>query len=170
MQTSVLLDSERIYLRKLTLKDAPLMLALLNTPKWIQFIGDRNVKSLLDAEKYLENGILKNYDELGYGFYLVVEKLQKQSIGLCGFVKRPELEHPDMGFAFLPEFIGKGYGYEAAKVCLSYGIEILKFETLSAIINEDNVASIGLIKKLGFSYLKNIIYLNNEVSLYELKV
>lgn len=170
MQTSVLMDSERIYLRKLTLNDAPLMLALLNTPKWIQFIGDRNVKSLLDAEKYLENGILKNYDELGYGFYLVVEKLQKQSIGLCGFVKRPELEHPDMGFAFLPEYIGKGYGYEAAKVCLNFGIEKLKFETLSAIINEDNVASIGLIKKLGFSYLKNIIYLNNEVSLYELKI
>ncbi len=163
----MIVESERIYLRKIKLEDAALMLELLNTPKWLKFIGDRNVKSISDAEKYLENGILKSYKEDGFGFYLVVEKTQNKSIGLCGFVKRPELDSPDIGFAFLPEFIGKGYGLEASQICLDYGINVLGLKEICAIINNDNLASIALIKKLGFTYKKNINYLDKEVMLFK---
>lgn len=75
------------------------------------------------------------------------------SIGMCGFVKRDHLENADIGFAFLPEYEGKGYAYEAAEPTLKRGFEI-GFKTISAITTPDNLKSIALIEKLGLKFEK----------------
>ena len=94
----MLLETERLYIRKLTLDDALFFFELVNDPDWIQFIGDRNVKTENDAKEYLKNRILPSYENLGLGFYLVIEKESSLSIGISGFVKREMLEHVDVGF------------------------------------------------------------------------
>lgn len=152
----IILKTERLLLRKITLKDAGFILELLNSPLWLKFIGDRNVRSLNEAEAYLKNGILKNYETLGYGFYLVEDNQSSQAIGMCGFVHREGLEFPDMGFAFLPDFPGKGYGYEIAKPTLEYGKNTLKLGKICAIVNPENQASNALLKKLGFIFQNKI--------------
>jgi [ribosomal protein S5]-alanine N-acetyltransferase len=160
-----LLETENLILRKLRLSDASFMLELLNTPLWLKFIGDRGVKSIEDAEKYLLNGSLKSYRENGFGFYCVEEKSSKKAIGMCGYVKRDELKDVDFGFAFLPEFIGKGYGFEIAKPTLDFGKSILKFERITAIVNPENIPSNNLLKKLGFVFEKTIEFSETKVIL-----
>lgn len=152
----LILETERFILRKFVLADAPFILELLNTPTWLQFIGDKGVKNLEDAENYLKNGSLKSYKENGFGFYLVAEKSTQKPIGMCGFIKRQELENVDLGFAFLPEFIGKGFGYEIAKATIEYGKDVLKLSRIIAIVDPKNIPSNALLQKLGFVFKKTI--------------
>ncbi len=151
-----ILETERLILRKFVLADAPFILELLNTPTWLQFIGDKGVRNLEDAENYLKNGSLKSYEENGFGFYLVAEKSTQKPIGMCGFIKRQEFENVDLGFAFLPDYIGKGFGYEIAQATLYYGIEVLKLGRIIAIVDPRNMASNALLQKLGFVFEKTI--------------
>ncbi|SMD46197.1 Protein N-acetyltransferase, RimJ/RimL family [Aquiflexum balticum DSM 16537] len=146
------LKTERLILRKLTFYDSIFIVKLLNSPGWIEFIGDRGVRTEEDAKGYLQNGPLLSYEKNGFGLYLVELLETGDPIGMCGILKRDNLEHPDLGFAFLPEFMGKGYAYEAADAVVKYARKQLRIETLLAITLPENATSIKLLGKLGMKY------------------
>lgn len=68
-----ILETERLILRLQTTDDAPFILELVNDPSWIQFIGDRGVKTVEEAANYIENGAIRMYEQFGFCLY-VVEK------------------------------------------------------------------------------------------------
>ena len=164
-----ILDTARMRLRELTLDDAAFIIELLNTPGWMRFIGDRNVHSESQAITYLKEGPLKSYKNHGFGLYLAEEKDSAKAIGMCGLLKRDTLEHPDIGFAFLPEYTGKGYALEAAQATLQFANEQLQIPTVAAITKADNERSIGLLNKIGLRYKRRIRVPGNdgELLLYE---
>ncbi len=151
-----IIETKRLFLQKLTTEDAPFMLELLNTPDWLRFIGDRGVRTVEQVEQYLLNGYMKSYQTHGFGFYKVVVKDSNEPIGICGIIKRDYLEDVDIGFAFLPQFVGKGYGFEAASATLEYTFNVLKIKRLIAIVDSENVVSIALIEKIGLTFEKMI--------------
>ena len=161
----IIIETERLILGKFTLKDAPFMLELLNTPDWLRFIGDRNVYTIEQTEQYLLNGYLKSYETHGFGFYAVMLKETEELIGMCGLIKRDILEDVDIGFAFLPQFTGKGYGFEAAAATLHYALNTLKLNKIIAIVDPENVASIALIKKIGLRFEKMIHLSHKDIEL-----
>lgn len=163
-----MIETPRLHLRPFTLQDAPFILRLVNEPSWIEFIGDRNVHSITDAENYLEQGPLKNYSELGFGFWLVALKETGLPVGMCGITQRTYLDHPDIGFAFLPEYTGVGYAVEAAQAVVRYARDHLLLEKLYAYAVPENHRSIRLLEKLGFSYLRVLWLEETELSLYSL--
>jgi RimJ/RimL family protein N-acetyltransferase len=146
------LETDRLYIRKLTLDDTAFFYELLTDKDWIRFIGDRNIQTHQDAQDYLEHKIIPSYSKWGFGFYLVIEKATQTSVGISGFVKRKELEHVDVGFAFLPIGRGKGYAFEATQALMDYATSEWKFETILAIANKDNVRSHQLLQKIGLSF------------------
>jgi len=150
------LETQRLGLRKFVSDDAFFIVELLNTPGWLQFIGDRNVKTAEQAIRYLEEGPIKSYKQNGFGLWMVELKKDKTPIGMCGILKRKNLEHPDIGFAFLPEYTGKGYAIEIASATLSYGREKLGIEKILAITIPGNEKSIRLLEKIGLSFKENI--------------
>ncbi|MBL7897524.1 MAG: GNAT family N-acetyltransferase [Crocinitomicaceae bacterium] len=164
--------TERLLIRKFTISDAAFMLELMNTPQWIKNIGDRNVKTIQDAENYLQKGALR-YDELkGISFYAVCLRESEKVIGTCGFVKREFLEDVDFGFAFLPAYFGKGYAFESAVAMLDFGFDTLELHQCAAICLHENDSSVKLLKRLGFSYEKDItLQPDNELlALYKLNL
>ncbi|MER0442097.1 GNAT family N-acetyltransferase [Emticicia sp. W12TSBA100-4] len=161
-----ILETERLILRQFTLDDAPFILELLNTPTWLQFIGDRNVHSIEDAENYLLNGSLKSYAENGFGFYAVVAKENGKTIGMCGLIKRDTIPDIDIGFAFLPNLISKGFGFEIASATLDYALNVLKIKRIVAIVNPENEKSIGLIRKIGMQFESMIQFGEKELMLF----
>lgn len=161
----IVIETERLILRKFTLDDAAFMLELLNTSAWLRFIGDRGVRTIEEAEQYLLNGNIKSYQEYGFGFYVVVVKETNESIGICGIKKREELDDIDIGFGFFPQFVGKGYGYEAASATLDYAINILKIKRIVAIVDPENAASISLIKKIGLQFEKMVQLSRKDIEL-----
>jgi RimJ/RimL family protein N-acetyltransferase len=150
-------ETSRLRLAKVTLDDAPFFVELMNSPHWIKYIGDRNIKSEEDAKSHLKKTILKSYAENGYGFYKVLLKEEQfKTIGISGLVKRDELEIPDIGFGFLPEYEGKGYGFESASVVMELAKNTYKIEDIGAICVEINENSIKLIEKLGLTFQKKV--------------
>ena len=153
----IIAETERLIISKFSLEDAPFLLKLINTPKYLKYIGDKNLKTVEDAENYLTNGALKSYKEHGFGFYKLQEKLSNTTIGTCGLVKRDELEDIDMGFAFLPEFEGQGFGFESSMAIIKLAKEKFHLKQLLAITLPINKNSIKLLEKLGFKYQKTVI-------------
>jgi RimJ/RimL family protein N-acetyltransferase len=149
-----LLETARLQLRELTPEDAPFIVKLVNTPGWLKYIGDRNIKTREQAINYLEQGPIKSYRENGFGLWLVEWKENKKPIGMCGFLKRDYLDHPDIGFAFLPEYHGKGFAHESAQECLSYAKNQLKLNIICAITLPSNGNSIKLLEKIGLKYVQ----------------
>lgn len=151
-----ILETERLRLREFTLDDTQFVIELFNSPGWLKYIGDRNIRTEDQAKAYLENGPIKSYRDNGYGLSLVETKDNRISIGACGILKRDNLESPDIGFAFLPTSTGKGYAYEIAEATLKYALNTLKLEKIAAITMESNERSIKLLEKIGLRFVKTI--------------
>lgn len=156
-----LIETDRLIISHLTLDDAAFIIKLVNSPGWLQYIGDRNVKTLEDARRYLENGPMKSYEQWGFGLYRVAVKNTNTAIGMCGLIKREGLADIDIGFALLPAYAGQGYAYEAAAAVLAYGKNQLGLQRIVAICMVDNAPSIKLLQKLGLRFEK-MIRLNEE--------
>lgn len=154
--SNLILETSRLALREFKTSDADFIIQLVNTPKWIKFIGDRNIKSREDAFGYLENGPFKSYAENGFGLWLVELKASKIPIGMCGLLKRETLQNVDIGFALVPEFFNKGYAHEIASATLDYAKNGLNLKDIIAITNPKNKASIKLLDKIGLSFQKSI--------------
>lgn len=71
---------------------------------------------------------------------------------MCGLIKREELPDPDIGFALLPDFMNKGFAFEAATAVLQDARDRLQLKQVLAIATPDNEASIQLLRRLGFRF------------------
>ncbi|MGW8123654.1 GNAT family N-acetyltransferase [Roseivirga echinicomitans] len=151
----IIIETERLRLEKGTLDDQEFIFTLLNSPNWVEYIGDRGIESLIDAENYIKDTLIKSYNEHGFGLYKVVLKLNNLPIGLCGILKRSHLTQPDIGYAILPEYEGYGYISEAAEATLSFAKRQLKLKTLLAITNTKNEVSQHLLGKMNFTRVIN---------------
>jgi RimJ/RimL family protein N-acetyltransferase len=152
------LETDRLSLRWLSTEDAVFILELLNEPSWLQFIGDRGVRTLEDARTYILTGPVEMYTRLGFGLYMVELKEGGIPIGICGLVKRDFLDDVDVGFAFLPAYWGQGYAYEAASAVIAYGAEVLNLKCIVAITALDNHRSARLLEKLGLRFERMVSY------------
>lgn len=146
------LATDRLVIRRMSTADAEFMLALLNEPSWLRFIGDRGVRTLEDAENYIAQGPVAMYARHGYGFCIVESKASAAPIGICGLAKRDYLDHADIGFAFLPQHWGKGFAHEAAAAVLGYAQGELGMARVLATTRPDNVDSQKLLEKLGLRF------------------
>jgi RimJ/RimL family protein N-acetyltransferase len=147
-----ILETERLVLRRLTATDAPFILQLVNEPSWVQYIGDKGVRTLEDARNYIDKGPIEMYGRLGFGLYLVELKASGEPIGMCGLIKRESLEDVDVGYAFLPRFWAKGYAFESASAVVSYGKSAFGLSRIIAITSKENYASAKVLGKLGFRF------------------
>lgn len=156
------LETERLLLREYTLSDAPFIYKLMNSEGWLKNIGDRSIKSIEEAENYMKQKYLASYEKYGFGPFLVILKETGEPMGSSGLYKRDDLEYPDVGFAFLPEFANKGYAYESTKAVMLYASETLKLPTIVGITLPENLPSIKLLKKLGLSEIGTYKYEDGE--------
>ena len=150
------LETPRLVLRQLTVDDAAFIYDLVNDPAWLQYIGDRKVRTLADAAAYILKGPVASYTQHGFGLWLTLRKGDGVPIGICGLLKRDNLEDVDVGFAFLPEFRAQGYAFESAAASVAYGRDALKLKRIVAVCSPDNAGSIKVLEKLGLRFEKMI--------------
>lgn len=146
------LVTERLQIRRMSTADAGFMLTLLNDPSWLRFIGDRGVRTVEDAENYIRQGPVAMYASHGYGFCIVESRESARAIGICGLARREYLDSADLGFAFLPQYWGKGYAHEAAAAVLAYARTELGLKRVLATTRIDNTDSQKLLEKLGLRF------------------
>jgi RimJ/RimL family protein N-acetyltransferase len=136
--------------------DADFMLGLLNEPSWLRYIGDRGVRSREEARVYILNGPVDSYKKHGFGFYIVECKQTGIPLGICGLAKRDFLDDVDIGYAFLPQFWGQGYAFEAASAVLSHAQNDLALKRVVATSRLENTGSARVLGKLGMRFQQMI--------------
>jgi len=149
-----MIDTKRLTLRPATVDDASFYLRLVNEPSFLENIGDKGVRDIEGARAALLAGPIAMQAQLGYSLWMVIRKEDGASIGMCGLIKRDSLPEVDIGYAYLPQFWGKGYAYEAAAAVKAYARETLRMPCLMAITNPENASSIGLLLKLGLRFVE----------------
>jgi RimJ/RimL family protein N-acetyltransferase len=148
----IVVETDRLTLRRLTVDDAAFILELLNEPSFLEFIEDRGVRTLEDARRYILTGPVQSYERWGFGLYLTVLKESGAPIGICGLLKRDSLEDVDIGFALVPRFWSRGYALEAAAAVMAYGRDVLGIHRIVAITSPANHASMRVLQQLGLRF------------------
>ena len=141
------LETERLQIRLPSTNDSAFFYKLMNSELWLKHIGDRGINSAEKAIEYIES-LLSKYQSIGYSLYVLTKN--EIPIGVCGLLKREYLDHPDLGFALLPDFMGYGYIQEASIHLLNHAFHNLQFDTILAITSPDNTSSQSTLESLGF--------------------
>ncbi|GAA4309091.1 GNAT family N-acetyltransferase [Pontixanthobacter gangjinensis] len=172
MVTYKTFETERLLINPTSTEDAGFILELLNSPKYVKFVGDKKLKTSEDAENYIEKRMISQLERLGYSSYTVIRKSDQTKIGCVGLYDREGVDGIDIGYSFLPAFEGKGYAFEAAAGLKKAAKEVFDLKDLKAIVVKENTGSRKLLEKLGFDF-REIIHIPNdpnELMLYILKL
>lgn len=153
-------ETSRLVLRLVEETDAGFIMKLLNEPGWLQYIGDKGIRTIDDAKGYIMNGPRAMYEREGFGLYLTERKEDHAPIGLCGLIKREGLEDVDIGFAFLSDHQSQGYAFEAARATMDLAKDI-GIKRVVAITTKDNEPSSKLLEKLDMK-LEGYVTLPND--------
>lgn len=150
------LETERLVLRYFRTDDAEFIVRLLNEPSFIEHIGDKGVRTVEEAYQYLLTGPMDSYEQFGYGLNMVELKDTGKPIGMCGLVRRENLDDADIGYAFLEKYWSKGYAKESAEAVLEHARNTLGLDRIVAIVTPENHSSIKLLEKVGLTFERMI--------------
>ena len=150
-----LIATRRLALRHLGRRDAAFILQLLNEPGFLEYIGDKGVRTLADARQYIQQGPMDSYRRHGFGLYLT-SLHDGTPIGICGLVKRDTLPDVDVGFAFLARYWSKGYASESAAAVLEHGRTTLRLGRIVAITSPDNTGSRAVLERIGLRWERRV--------------
>jgi RimJ/RimL family protein N-acetyltransferase len=164
-------ETERLFIKPTTVEDASFIFQLLNSPKWLKYIGDRNINSIDSAAEYIKMKMIPQLKKLGYSNYTVIKKSDETKIGVCSLYNREGLEGIDIGFALLPQFEKNGFAFESTRKIIEVAYKVFKIKDIVAITIKENIESQNLLRKIGFKF-KKIIKLPNDLEdllLYKLE-
>jgi RimJ/RimL family protein N-acetyltransferase len=162
------LTTERLTISVATVVDIPFLLQLLNSEGWKKYIGDRNVYTLEEAEVYFSTRwVGKMANNPHCGMYII--KLHDGTrVGTNSLVQRDFLDSVDIGYAFLDEHGGKGYGTEATKAFLDYVTNDLGYEKVMGFCLTSHPASMRIMEKLGMTKGEAFMDKGEECVLYSI--
>ena len=163
-------ETERVRIKPTSEGDSEFIYRLMNCPKFIQYIGDREINSVISAKDYIKTKMLPQLQMLGYSNYTIFQKTDNTKIGTFGLYYREDLEGIDIWIAFLPEYEGQGFAYEAANRLKKAAFEEFEIEEIKAITSKKNISSQRLLEKLGLKMVDVITLPNDDEELLLYKI
>jgi ribosomal-protein-alanine N-acetyltransferase len=148
----VVIETDRLLLRKFTEGDAPLLYELNLDPEVIRYTHDP-ITDVEHARKVLIEIILPQYILYNHGRWAVHLRSNLEFTGWCGLKYLPETNEVDLGYRFMKKFWGNGYATEAALACVEYGFNKLDLRQVVGRALPGNLASIKVLEKCGMKYL-----------------
>ena len=153
----MILQTKRLWLRKLSVIDAPFFFELNNDPDVLKYTGNDPFVDEQAAIDFLNSYPQNNYEKYGYGRWSVMLKETDDWLGWCGLRFSPDENETDIGYRFFKKHWGKGYATESARACLEYGFEKLHLKRIVGRAMKDNIASLVVLQKIGMQYEKDFL-------------
>jgi RimJ/RimL family protein N-acetyltransferase len=150
----VIVETERLLLRKPRPEDAPGLLEAFADPEAMRYIGDGSTTDLAGAEQAVERW-LERWQNWGIGMFVVERKEDGRVLGRVGFLRwDPETweiggSETEIGWGLAREHWGQGYAPEAARALRDWGFEERGLTRLISLIQHGNLASVRVAEKLG---------------------
>lgn len=154
----MIFETQRLIVRDLKMSDLNSFHKMESNPKVLQY-ADGDVKSLIDNEKELKD-LINKYEKIDNDFfiYAIENKKKNQFIGTVALIKDNN-DNDEIGYRFLEEFWGMGFGLEVCEGLIIYAKKI-GLKKLIGYVVDKNIASIKILEKVGFSKID--IFINEE--------
>jgi [ribosomal protein S5]-alanine N-acetyltransferase len=170
---SLILETNRLLLRKIEPTDAPALFELDSNPNVMRYLGGKTIQSINQIHTMIEY-IHQQYSQNGIGRYAVILKETNELVGWSGikYVTEPEnnfVNFYDLGYRFIERYWGKGYGYEAAKPWIDFAFNKMNIEKLNADAHINNAGSNRILQNLGFQLINQYEWEGYPFNWYELK-
>ncbi|WP_242117470.1 GNAT family N-acetyltransferase [Aestuariivivens sediminicola] len=149
-------ETNRLILKPLTEEDAEFLLSIYNSHTWLEYVGDRNMRTVKDTREHIKKNIVSQLTRLGYSCYTITLKDCNTMVGISGLFDREGVNGIDIGFALLPEHEKKGYAFESAQRLLEAGFKDFNLKEIYGITKNKNKSSKQLLEKLGMHCEKTI--------------
>lgn len=154
---SIVFETERLFLRKMTLNDVDNLQRIFSDPIAMQYYP-----KMLDRDETKEwiQRILNAYAEHQAGLWACHLKSTGEFVGQCGLIFQPDVDGKDeveVGYLFVREFWGQGLATEAARGSMKYAREKLGFTRLISLIRPENIPSIRVAERNGLVPEKEIM-------------
>lgn len=152
----VILETDRLQLREMTLSDIGALSSMLQDEKVMYAYNGafNDEETLAWMQKQMQR-----YEEYGFGLWGVFIKNTDEMIGQCGITMQEykATQVPEIGYLLANEHWHKGYAVEAATACREYGFNALHFDALYSIIRDTNIASQNVALRNGMSFIDTIV-------------
>ena len=153
------IDTPRLRLRAHRADDLPDCLTMWSDPAVVRYIGGKPSTEQQTWGRILTYAGL--WTHLRFGYWAIEERETGRFAGEAGFAdfKRdiaPSMRgFPEIGFALVPKFHGKGYATEAVNAVLAWADAHLPGDRTVCLINPDNVASRRVAEKCGYAVFEH---------------
>lgn len=154
-----------IVIKPLIENDAEFLFHLMNTPNWLKYIGDRNIKDVLTAKQYIKENMSQHLNGKGFLNHVIIDQYSGEKVGTCSLHQRADMPGIDIGYALLAEHEGKGFATAGAKAMIKLAFEKYKQKEVFAITTDENISSCQLLINLGFNKGSHIQLKNVEGTL-----
>jgi RimJ/RimL family protein N-acetyltransferase len=156
------IKTDRLILRPFTENDAEELHCILAQEGVLRYFPTTDPPPLDRVQKLIAKQ-LEHWDKHGFGWWAVEPKSEGELIGWNGLQYLPETEEIEIGFLLSKPHWGQGFATEGAREGLKYGFETLGLETIVGIVHPENIASQGVLEKLGLTF-------NNEAEYFGMRV
>jgi RimJ/RimL family protein N-acetyltransferase len=147
------LETPRLILRPPRMEDFDAWASFLDDEVATRYIGGRQVRPMA-WRTFM--GMCGCWHMTGIAMFSVIEKSSGRWIGRLGPWYPEGWPEHEVGWGIAREFWGKGYASEGAAAAMDYAFDVLGWDQLIHCIDEANLASQGVAKKLGSSYLRRV--------------
>lgn len=156
MEKNIIIETDRLFMRKMTYDDIPSLNKILHDEKTMyayeHAFSDEEVMSWLEKQ-------LKNYETYGFGLFGMILRETGEFIGQCGITMQDfsGKSVPEIGYLLNRDFWHNGYATEAALAMKKYAFEVLSFKEVYSIIRDTNIASQNVAKRVGMRSVGEIV-------------
>ena len=154
--------TDRLILRPFTEHDAEELHCILTEEDVLRYFPTTDPPPLERVQKFIA-AQLEHWDKHGFGWWAVEPKSEGVIIGWNGLQYLTETEEIEIGFLLSKPNWGKGLATEGAREGLKFGFETLELERIVGIVHPENIASQGVLGKLGLTF-------NNEAEYFGMRV
>jgi RimJ/RimL family protein N-acetyltransferase len=151
--SSLRLETPRLILRPPRMEDFDAWAAFLEDEVATKFIGGTQPRATAWRTFMCMCGA---WTMTGIAMFSVIEKASGQWVGRLGPWYPEGWPEAEVGWGIAREHWGKGYASEGAAAALDYAFDVLGWPSVIHCIDEHNLASQGVAKRLGSSYLRRV--------------
>jgi RimJ/RimL family protein N-acetyltransferase len=148
----VILETERLLLRRFQISDLDALAALYRDPVLRQFFPDGTL-TYQETREELEWFLHGHPHHPELGLWATIYKPTASFIGRCGLLPWTINQRQEVEIAYLLDkaYWGQGLATEAAQALLRYGYDQLQLTRLICLIHPHNHASINVAQKIGMA-------------------
>jgi [ribosomal protein S5]-alanine N-acetyltransferase len=167
-QSDMKIETPRLILKEFDRSDLPTLAPILADPQVMKF-SIMGIYSTPQTEKAIDN-FIDSYKRFGFGLWAVILKESELLIGYCGLAidRIDNRDEPEIGYRLDYKFWGKGFATEAASASIQYGFNLIKLPYILGAAQQQNVASIRVLEKLGMTFDRETIFRGVAMDVYKI--